>query len=168
MLVTYYSFVVMRMRRETDDQTRAINLNRMLREMEERPEVVPRDRYMRMLNLPAGAVLIEVNEDYFVQTWADGSGEVLDPARVAADRDALQKSVDRVQDVANTSIAHRQQIEVRELTFGEVDQGFDALEGCLSKYYTLLHGATLIGLEPAPQFDTHEVYTFPWLTRNGR
>ncbi len=31
------------------------------------------------------------------------------------------------------------------------------------KYYALLRGAGIVQLEPAPQYNTFEVFTFPWI-----
>jgi hypothetical protein len=49
------------------------------------------------------------------------------------------------------------------LTFTQLDAVFEAVETTLTKYYGLLHGASLVGLEPTPQFDTLEVFTFSWI-----
>jgi hypothetical protein len=52
---------------------------------------------------------------------------------------------------------------VKDLTFPELDAAFDAIEKTLTKYYTLLHGASLMQAEPTPQFNTRAVFTFPWI-----
>jgi hypothetical protein len=85
--------------------------------------------------------------------------------RIRHDRDHLQAVVERVKEVGNRQIAHRTRVEVRDLTFPELDAAFEAIEGTLKKYYTLLHGATLMQAEPAPQFNTHAAFTFPWIDR---
>lgn len=48
-----------------------------------------------------------------------------------------------------------------DVIYGERDAG-DAIEGFLEKYYVLLLGS-LMRAEPAPQFNTHEAFTFPWI-----
>src|SRR5688572_29774392 len=45
MRVCYASYVVMRVRRETDEQGNTVNLNQLLEEMEARSDVVTRARY---------------------------------------------------------------------------------------------------------------------------
>lgn len=173
MRVNYASYLTMRIRRETDDQGNTVNLNQLLNEMETRPEVVTRGRYFAMLNLqPPQMFLKEPNERYFTKTWmAEGAAadpvnpaeDRLDPARVTADREALQAAAEPVRDVANKQVAHRTRVDVKRLTFPEVDAAFDAIEQTLTKYYVLLHGIALLQAEPVPQFDTHEVFTFPWI-----
>jgi hypothetical protein len=73
------------------------------------------------------------------------------------------KAVERVMEVANQQVAHRTRVDVRSLTVPEVDAAFDAIEEALQKYNLLLEGSSLVGAEPSPQFDTLEVFTFPWL-----
>ena len=49
----------------------------------------------------------------------------------------------------------------------DVEAAFDALEATLTKYYALLIGNWLDRAEPAPIFNTHEVFTFPWIETEG-
>ena len=172
MRVSYASYVVMRVRRETDDQGNTINLIQLLREIEARPEVITRRRYLEMLGIAEDRDLEASNSDYFTREWV-GAGtrpdpndpglDYVDPARVAAHREALQQSVERVQEVGNKEVAHRTRVEVEDLRIAEVDEAFDAIEETLQKYYVLLRGVGLLKAEPAPQFNTSEVFTFPWI-----
>lgn len=170
MRISYASYVVMRVRRETDDQGNTINLHQLLKEIETRPDVVTRGRFFEMLNLPEGHFLQEVNQRYFTNTWmpigspaSDNPVDQIDPSRVREDRGALQVAAERVREVANKDVAHRARVDVKDLTIPEVDAAFDAIEATLTKYYTLLHGASLMQAEPVPQFDTRAVFTFPWI-----
>jgi hypothetical protein len=52
--------------------------------------------------------------------------------------------------------------------FRRFDAAFDAIEETLQKDHRLLNGASLTQAEPTPQFDTHEVFTFPWLEPEKR
>jgi hypothetical protein len=172
MRISYASYVVMRVRRETDEQGNTVNLNQLLAEIEARPEVITRARYFAMLALPPGHFLLESNERYFTDEWTGPSSrpspgnpgaDYVDPPRIRDDRDSLQAAVERVKEIGNRQVAHRTRVEVKDLTFPELDATFDAIEKTLKKYYTLLHGATLMQAEPAPQFNTHAVFTFPWI-----
>jgi len=80
-------------------------------------------------------------------------------------QEALQAAAERVREVANKDVAHRARVDIKDLTIPEVDAAVDAIETTLTKYYTLLHGASLMQAEPVPQFDTHAVFTFPWIER---
>ena len=167
MLVNYTNFVIMRIRRETDDQGNTISMTRLLLDIADCPTVITRRRYMDMLSLKPGSHRIQMNERYFTDIWmssaATGPDDVVDAVRVAEDRRSLDTAAARVQKVGNLLVAHRQRVDVRELRVPEVDGAFDAIEETITKYYTLLHGSTIIQLEPAPQFNTTEAFMFPWI-----
>jgi hypothetical protein len=164
-LISYASFVVMRIRRETDSQGNTVSMTRLLMDIAQKPTVVTRDRYMQMLAIDPASLLADVNRQYFTDVWAGGraADNVIDVAAVERDRIALDQATARVQAVGDRSVAHRQRVDVAELRFAELDEAFDALEQTIGKYYTLLRGATIMDFEPAPQFDTLEAFTFPWV-----
>ena len=78
MRVSYASYVVMRVRRETDDQGNTINLIQLLREIEARPEVITRRRYLEMLGIAEDRDLEASSSDYFTREWV-GAGTRPDP-----------------------------------------------------------------------------------------
>jgi hypothetical protein len=39
----------------------------------------------------------------------------------------------------------------------------ETIEKTLQKYYALLTDSHLLTAEPMPQFNTHEVFAFPWI-----
>jgi hypothetical protein len=49
------------------------------------------------------------------------------------------------------------------LTIEQIDQALDEVERMLQKCYLLLTGASLLGAEPAIQFDWQQVFTYPWI-----
>ena len=71
--------------------------------------------------------------------------------------------MERVCEVANKQVAHRTRVDVETLRIPEVDAALDAIEEALKKYCVLLDGVSLLQAEPTPQFDTQEVFTFPWI-----
>jgi hypothetical protein len=170
MRTSWVSHVAMRIRRETDEQGNTVNFNQLLREIEARPDVATRGRYFAMLDPQNRERLRPMLEESFTRLWLpEGSppstnpDDRVDAKRVAADREALQKAAERILDVANQRVAHRTRVDVKSLTVPEVDAAFDAIEEMLKKYHLLLNGASLTDAEPTPQYDTHEVFTFPWL-----
>ena len=118
---------------------------------------------------------MEFQLHYLDHGWARAHGltlttpglDYVDPARVAAHREALQKAVERVQEFGNKQVAHRTRVEVEDLRIAEVDDAFDAIDETLQKYCVLLRGEALLKAEPAPQFNTSEVFTFPWIDPTG-
>ena len=105
----------------------------------------------------------------FTMTWVrernpeDPESEFVDKGVVEEDRKKLERALRTVTRVANLAIAHNQRIPPPDLTFEDIDAAFGAVEEALLRYHLLLLGRTLLQAEPAPQFDTHEVFTFPWI-----
>jgi len=85
------------------------------------------------------------------------------PAIVRADLGALEDQLERVTQYANRTIAHKTRVAPGDVTYAELDAAFDAIEATLKKYYALIVGSSLVQAEPTPQFNTHEVFTFPWI-----
>ena len=75
----------------------------------------------------------------------------------------MRPGTKNVSEVANKQVAHRTRVDVEALRIPEVDSALDVIEDTLKKYYVLLHGVALLQAEPTPQFNTHEVFTFPWI-----
>lgn len=173
MRVNYASYVIIRIRRETDDQGNTVNLNRLLREMEQRPEVATRGRWRATRPLAPDSRLEECLNREFTEYWvgvrpdpADPDADYIDPTMPRSDRERLQEAAERVNEVANRSVAHRTRVTPEDLKIREVDDAFEAIENTLQKYYALLHGVALAQAKPTPQFNTHEVFTFPWIQRD--
>lgn len=120
-----------------------------------------------MLALPAWSHLLVVNDAYFTRQWMRGAvtgpADIVSPEIVADDIAALNRATAKVQEIGDRSVAHRQRVHVGELRIADIDGAFDAIEACVTKYYTLLRGSSIMGLEPTAQYDTLELYTFPWL-----
>jgi hypothetical protein len=49
--------------------------------------------------------------------------------------------------------------------FDSVATALKGLDDCFTKYYALVNGVSLIGLDPPATWDTKELYTFAWLRR---
>jgi hypothetical protein len=105
----------------------------------------------------------------FTDTWvtnpdaAHPESDHVDPEIVKGDLKALEDQLDKVTEFANRTVAHKTRVAPGEVTYGELDAAFAAIEKFLQKYYVLLLGGSLVQAEPTPQFNTHEVFTFPWI-----
>jgi hypothetical protein len=169
MLLNYAASVLIRLRRQVDNQANTVNLNRLLRDIIAHPEVITRGRRRAFQRAPSSERLGRVFDQQFTDMWvrqpnpADPEREHVDPDVVQADLDALHDATERVSNVASRAIAHRQRAKPGDVTYGEIDAAFTATEETLKKYYALIVGPCLVGAEPTPQFDTHEVFTFPWI-----
>lgn len=159
--------IVIAIRRELDSDTNTVCLGRLLDEMAQRSKVITRARYLG-----------DIPEDDFKyrmlwQTF-DGFGIVrqsdtapltdsLDPAGIAADRQRLVRVAKSVLAYANQLVAHRSETEHVPVTLGDVNRTVDAIEEIFIKYYAIIVGPSLMGLEPSLIGNWMAPFEIPWL-----
>lgn len=169
MLLSYAASILIRVRRQVQGQKGTVDLDQLLRAISKRPDVITRGRRYAIHGPIESRHMRELLDREFTETWVRNSDsqnpdqDQIDPMIVAADLKQLEKAVEAVTEVANRAIAHRTRVNVGDVTFGEVDKAFDAIEQTLQKYYALIVGNSLAQAEPTPQFNTHEVFTFAWI-----
>ena len=159
--------IVIAIRRELDNDTNTVCLGRLLIEMSQRPKVITRRRYLQ-----------DISENDFrfqmLSVTFDGYGAVkvadvdtlddyLDPVGIAADRQHLLKVAKPVLAYANQLIAHRSETEKVHVTLGDVNRSVDEIENVFVKYYAIVCGPALQGLEPSIIGDWMKPFTIPWI-----
>ncbi len=174
-LLNYSASVLIRVRRLVQGQKGTVDLDQLLRGIIDRPDVVTRGRRYAIHGPIEPAELREFLDKGFTKAFVrnpdpnDPDADQIDPAIVEADLRELDKAAQAVTAVANRAIAHRTRVKIGDPTYGELDQAFDAIEATLKKYYALIVGNSLTTAEATPQFDTHKVFTFPWIeSREGQ
>ena len=169
MLLNYVANVLMRIRRLVDSQHGTVSLKQMMHAIIKRPAVITRGRRYAIHGAIESEHLRKLVDDGFTKTWvttpdaAHPENDHVDPEIVKADLKALEDQLDKVTEFANRTVAHKTRVAPGDVTYGELDAAFDAIEGFLKKYYVLLLGGSLMQAEPTPQFNTHEAFTFPWI-----
>jgi hypothetical protein len=170
----YARDLVIAIRRELDNDTNTVCLGRLLTEMSQRPQVITRRRYLgdiaeddfryQMLNhtLNGYGVVRVTGPD------TDSLNDYLDPAGIAADRQHLLKVAKPVIAWANQLIAHRSEIEEVKVTLGDVNRSVDAIEEAFVKYFAIICGPSLMGLEPSIIGDWMKPFTIPWIKPEAR
>lgn len=165
--------VVIAVRRELDDDRNTISLGALLDEMSERPQVLARKRYLGFLK-PTDDNWLTRNfnegfDAYGIVKVADTKDDYLDPKGVLQDRRALNDAAAPVLEYANRLTAHRTPVGKLELAVGEVNAALDAIEPVVKKYYPLLTGNSLDGLEPSQMGDDwKDMFLFAWHQRPKR
>jgi hypothetical protein len=165
----YASTVLMRFRREIDGQANTVNLRTLIEEIEKRPDVVTRRRIAERSSRvdPLVVHMIDAN---FTALWAlpnatGSADDQIDPQKVRAHRLALEEATAELEKVANRTIAHRTREQPTQTRVEGADRIFELFELLLKKYLGLIIGSDLVKVEPTPQYDTMEVFTFPWHPR---
>ena len=163
----YIAGAGMAIRRELDRDGSVPNLRRMLHEMISRPTVLSRARYLARWDPQSEGARQLANRGFesfgFVQPSTDPAEDHIDPANVATDLERLGSQTDAVQSFIEQTIAHRQRSEPDPVTFAEFNETIAVVEAVFKKYYARITQTTVAQLEPVPQYDTTEVFTFPWL-----
>jgi hypothetical protein len=170
MLLNYVANVLMRIRRLVDSQHGTVSLKQLMHAIIKQPTVITRARRYAIHGPIEQDFVRKMVDEGFTKTWvtnpdaAHPENDHVDPAIVQADLKALEDQLEKVTEFANRTVAHKTKVEPGEVTYGELNAAFDAIEKFLKKYYVLLLGGSLMNAEPTPQFNTHEVFTFPWIT----
>lgn len=161
--------IVIAVRRELDSDTNAICLGRLLDEMAQRPKVITRRRFLD--GIPEEdfkfKMLSVTFDGHGVVKAADAMDDNLDPAGIANDRKHLLKVAKPVLAYANQLIAHRSETEEVPITLGEVNGAVDEIETVFLKYYAIINGPALMGLEPSIIGDWMKPFRIPWIKQHG-
>ena len=163
MLLNYIANVLMRIRRLVDSQQGTVSLKQLLHAIIKQPAVITRGRRNAIHGPIESERIRELVDRGFTETWvasrdaAHPENDHIDPAIVQADLTALEDQLEKVTEFANRTVGHKTRVTPGDVTYGELNAAFDAIESFLKKYYVLLLGGTLVQAEPTPQFNTHEV-----------
>lgn len=173
MLLNYVANVLMRIRRLVDSQRGTVSIKQLLHAIINEPTVITRARRYAIHGPIESEHLRKLVDDGFTKVWVTNSDtghpetDHVDPEIVKADLKALEDQLEKVTQFANRTVAHKTRVAPGDVTYGELDGAFDAIEKFLKKYYVLLLGGSLVQAEPTPQFNTHEAFTFPWIEPQG-
>jgi hypothetical protein len=166
MFNNYIVASAMTFRRELDRQGGTENLRHLLEEVESRPQVVNRKRSLERVKSRDEWELQWANDDFdklpIVRVAGDSDGDHIDPLSVRKDREQLEEDTEHVREYVERTYAHRTPQGATPVTFGEFHAAVDAMVLIFEKYYALLTGRSVAQVEPVPQFNTHECFTFPW------
>lgn len=164
--------IVIAIRRELDSDANTVCLGRLLDEMAQRPRVITRARYLG--DIPEGdfryQMLWKTFDGFGVirQSATSPLTDYLDPAGIAADRQHLAKIAKPVVAFANQLIAHRSETEHVPVTLGDVNRTVKAIEEAFIKYYAIIVGPSLMGLEPSHIGNWLAPFEIPWITTGER
>jgi len=165
MLVCYLNTILVRIRRHADGQPNEASLRQLLEQIKKRPDVPSAER---AIGIQRGASdhLYESLATSFADRWTQGLvGGPFDQAVVAGDIAQLKSACEKATEAANRHFVHLHQgVASAVVRIDDVDHALDQIEEVHKRYHSLVLDAGLYQLEPAPQFNTHEVFTFPWWT----
>jgi hypothetical protein len=162
---------IMGIRRELDEQGGTINLVNLMHDVEDRPDVLTRRRWLAFIKPGDSDFMPELMNRSFdslggvslIGGTKDPQDDVIAPERVRADRRNLQAGTKKAFDYAQRMVAHRTPIGELEITVADINGAMDAIEDTFKKYYLIFTGNTLVQAEAAIQYNWTEPFTIPWL-----
>lgn len=163
----YVEAAMIAFRRELDTQGGTENLLHVLIEMQQRPEVISRKRFRDTWprrDFEVWSPDRDFDRYPLVKDANDSERDHIDPSFAAEDLDRLEAQ-DHVLEHVQATIAHRVPERPSQPipTYGEFHKAVEVVQGVIEKYYLLLAHKSIWQFEPAIQYDTHEVFTVPWI-----
>lgn len=164
--LNYAAAAAIAFRREVD-RARHMGFVHLLAEIADRPRVFSRRRFYEQWGEPRHDIDEEMRKRAFesipfVQPTTDSMGDHVDSAVPLADIETLRADTEVAQNFVEQTIAHRTRGEPETITFVQFNQAVDAITPIFTRWHTRLTLSTVVQLEPTAQFNTHEVFTFPW------
>jgi hypothetical protein len=173
----YVAYAVMAVRRQVRRRRDSVSLVKLLKEIEDHPDVMSRTRFTDMypVGLPRD-ILATADYDRF----ADRNGNQVSPEVVRQDRlklgdheksepqqdrDRLESAVKRVIMLADKRVAHLDYTKPIDPvpTYADLDEAIDTLGSVFNKYNVLLTGTSLLTMEPTIAVDWTAIFQVPWL-----
>ena len=156
----YLDTIASGIRRQAKKNDDSVCLRQLLEEIEERPEVLSRERYRSHYVAAGQAIDGRVDREF---DQLGGAGAHLDPTVVRADLTQLKAACLAAEGYVDRRVAHYDRRHPREeLTPSQVNLALETLETLVEKYFLLLNGSSLV-VEPALQVPFSYVFSFPWI-----
>jgi len=133
----YGTLALMVIRRQVKSKKDSISLTGLLEEIYKNPKILSRKRFVNLYK--------EIGEDENVASEVFnglvGKGRsYVDPDKVCSDLDELRQKTKKTETIVDKRLAHydRGAININNITFEEIDESIDFLEGLLKRYYYLI------------------------------
>lgn len=155
----YVNDLTIAIRRLVDRDRRTLSFVRLMKEIEDHPEVITRRRFIR--EYPPE--LKDAGHHDFEQFARPGAQQI-DPAVIRRHQRELIAAQRRLRQFVNSYVAHRSRYPMRHLpTYAELDACVDLLERLTRDYVLLLEQAGLAEVVPVIQYDWKQPFRVAWI-----
>lgn len=156
-------------RRQIDNGRHVVSFYRLLLEIQRKPGVLSRKRYVSLYKEP----LIEVRvADRHFDRFAGRGKPHVELRMIKKDIADLTAITSKIKDYANERVAHFGKKGPTVVpTYKDLDECIDFLGNLLKKYWALFSAESIIDLLPTWQYDWKEIFREPWIpeiTRNAK
>jgi hypothetical protein len=165
----YHDGATMAIRRQAKSHRDSVSLQRLMREIAEKPKLISRTwtRSFYRQPLPSGNIYDDERAQFLADNtykrFADESGEYLDVGLIEKDLETLKSRTASVVQLADRAIAHDDCGGVKlhaPLTFNDLDAAIITLEEITRKYIVLLTGRSFSSLTPIDQANSRSVFIY--------
>jgi hypothetical protein len=167
---TFYEFLnhgytaigIMGVRRQVKIQKDSISLTRLLKDIQENPQIISLERYKSLFREAGIEELAEADFEHFKAADA----EHIDPDMVKRDLGLLQKRVKTCEKFADRKLAH---LDLRKVephpTFNDLHACIDLLEEIALKYRVILTAKGGGSLIPVILGNWKAIFEIPWIEK---
>ena len=156
----YVALIVMGIRRQIKLDSQSISFARLLKEIVETPEIITRERFVKMYK---GTVVKKYADSDFDQ-FAGKGGKHVDPEIIEKDLRKLLTSGNKFEDYADKKLAHHDKQEPELIpTYCQTAEFINDLGDLLKRYVLLFHAEGLIAVLPVYQYDWQLIFKEPWI-----
>jgi hypothetical protein len=155
-------------RRQLDQQTTAVSLGRILRELVDHPGAMTRELWLSSWEAKDDHDVWLANKQWDEKFASADEPAILNPALPTADLKALEEGGHRMRGYVDRHVAHldRRGSEVVP-TFNDIDDAVDLIGALFTRYHALLTASGYTQLEPAFQDDWAAPLRTAWLPAIG-
>ncbi len=158
---SYVSLVVMGIRRQVKADSQSISFARLLKEINETPEVLTRKRFVSLYSSGFG---IELGDRDF-NTFAEEDSDFVDSSRILQDLEKLKMAGKNLENFADKRLAHSDERDPKIVPlFQDIDESIHFLGELLKKYVLLFRAQGMISVLPVYQYDWKAIFKHAWVT----
>lgn len=161
----YAESALMAVRRQTKIDTQAISLARLMREIQQSPELINREYWVGLFE---GYVIEHLADGMFDRIAGVGAKHI-DPTGVEQDLSNLRQLVASCETWADKRVAHFDHgVAPKPPTYKQLDDAMDVIGGMLQKYYNLVTADTIAYTTPEILHNWKRVFEHAWLPQQRR
>ena len=158
---SYVSLVVMGIRRQIKVDSQSISFARLLKEINETPEVITRKRFVSLYSTGIG--IERGNRDF--NMFAEEGSDFVDSSKIQQDIEKLKLAGIKMEDFADKRLAHRDKRDPKIVPrFQDIDDSIQFLGELLKKYVLLFRAQGMVSVLPVYQYDWKAIFKHAWLT----
>ena len=154
-------------RRQAKGGDDSVSLKRFLDEVRQYPELISRQFYLAFF-ADSPEWLTESSGHGHFDSLAGSGGAFIRTSVVAQQLAELNTAVSAIEHYVDRRVAHYDQRGLAKPvpTFMDLEGALKSLEELVIFYWTLLKGASMVGLTPAIQYHWHDVFEFAWVDQS--